>query len=300
MFDKKIYYISSFSLRNRYCFKKELHTTSIYERQILAIDEYNNEYVILFERIGNHLPNVKSIMFELPINKEVVYPVDLITKSNIYVYENEIGFVYPTSFLDYNSIDDTFTGRDKVGKAKILYQLCCVVKDVHKSGFLLSGIDKKQLMIKSDEIKIRYNGFRIHNRNSIYRVPDYFANKYSSKLYMLDVFSLVAIIFETMYGCNPFCGMMTSFTSDEEYRFEVFYNNFRKKIFIFETDKKLNQIGFLIEHRSIIDKWSETDQQIRDFFNHILTMEIPEHYTYDFVFEQIFKVIDYYLKAEVF
>lgn len=300
MFNKKIYYISSFSLKNRYCFKKELHSTSIYEKQILTLDEYNKEYVILFERIGNHLPNVKRIMFELPIHEAVIYPVDLIKKSNIYVYENEIGYVYPASFLEYDSIDGALAGLDKADKAKTLHQLCSVLKDIHKTGLFLNGFDKKQVLIKSDEIKIRYNGFKNHNRNSIYRVPDYFANKYSSKLYMLDVFSLVAIIFETMYGCNPFCGMMTSFSNDEEYRFEVFYNNFRKKIFIFETDKKLNQIGFLIEHRSIIDKWSETVQQIRDFFNHILTMEIPEHYTYDFVFEQIFKVIDYYLKAEMF
>lgn len=82
MFDKKKYYTSSLSLKNRYCVKKELPCQSAYERRMQTVDEYNEEYVILFERIGNYLPNGKNLMFELPIHESVVYPVDLIQKSN--------------------------------------------------------------------------------------------------------------------------------------------------------------------------------------------------------------------------
>ena len=103
-----------------------------------------------------------------------------------------------------------------------------------------------------------------------------------------------------MYEWNPFCGMMTSFSSDEEYQFEIYYNNFRKKIFIFEEDKKLNQIGFLMEQKSIIKKWLETDRKVCDFFNHILTMDIPKYYTQEFVFDKIHELINYYNKTEMF
>lgn len=51
MFDKKKYYTSSLSLKNRYCVKKELPWSgSAYERRMQTVDEYNEEYVILFER----------------------------------------------------------------------------------------------------------------------------------------------------------------------------------------------------------------------------------------------------------
>lgn len=300
MFDKKKYYTSSLSLKNRYCVGKELYSRSSYERWVLTLDEYNTEYVILFEKIGNYLPNEKNFMLELPIHEAVVYPVDLIEESNTYVYENEIGFVYPISFLDFGSFDSNLAGCSKDDKVKLLDQLCEVLEDIHRRGIFLNGFDKKQILIKSGEVKFRYNGFKNHNRNSIYKVPDCFAENYSATPWVLDVFSLVAIIFECMYEWNPFCGMMTSFSSDEEYQFEIFYNNFRKKIFIFEREKKLNQIGFLIEQRPIVEKWSETDQKICDFFHHILTMEIPEQYTQELVLMKVHKLIDYYHKAEIF
>lgn len=300
MFDKKKYYTSSLSLKNRYCVKKDLYSQSSYESRVLTLDEYNTEYLILFEKIGNHLPDEKNFMFEVPIHKAIVYPVDLITKSNIYIYENEIGYVYPISFLSFNSLDCTLENCSKNDKVKLLRQLCCVLEDIHKSGIFLNGFDKKQILIKSGKIKFRYNGFKSHNRNSIYKVPDYFSENGLTASWLLDAFSLVAIIFEYMYEWNPFCGMMTSFSKDEEYVFEIFYNNFRKKIFIFEQEKKLNQIGFLIEQRFIIEKWSGTDQKICDFFHHILTMDIPEQYTQKLVFEKIHKVIDYYQKTEIF
>lgn len=300
MFDKKKYYISSLSLKNRYCLKQELHSQSAYEKRVQTVDEYNKEYMILFERIGNYLPDAKKFMFELPIHESVVYPIDLIEKSNTYIYENEIGYVYPISFLDYDSFDSFFSNCNKDEKVKVLNQLCTVLEDIHRSGIFLNGFDKKQILIKSGEIKLRYNGFKNHNRNSIYRVPDCFAENFMSIPWLLDVFSLVAIIFECMYEWNPFCGMMTSFSSDEEYQFEIFYNNFRKKIFIFEREKKLNQIGFLIEQRSIIEKWSGTDQKVCDFFHHILTMDIAEQYTQELVYNKIYKLIDYYHKAEIF
>lgn len=300
MFNKKKYYTSSLSLKNRYCVRTELSSQSLYERQVLALDEYNTEYVILFERIGNYLPNEKKFMFELPIHDAVIYPVDLIKKANTYIYENEIGYVYPVSFLEFNSLDCVLTNYSKNDKVRMLEQLCCVLEDIHKNGIFLNGFDKKQILIKAGDIKVRYNGFKNHNRNSIYKIPDCFAESYSDTPWMFDVFSLTAMIFEYMYEWNPFCGMMTSFSSDEEYQFEVFYNNFRKKIFIFEQEKRLNQIGFLIEQRAIIEKWSQTDQKICDFFNYILTMDIPEQYTQKVVFEKIHKVIDYYHKTEIF
>ena len=300
MFDKKKYYTSSLSLKNRYCVKEELHCQSAYERRMQTVDEYNEEYVILFERIGNYLPNGKNFMFELPIHESVVYPVDLIQKSNTYIYENEVGYVYPIAFLKYISWDVFLENCSKEDKVALLYRLCSVIEDLHKKLIFICGFDKKQILIDSGEIKLRYNGFKNHNRNSIYRVPDCIADHYSEIPWVLDVFSLVAIIFECMYEWNPFCGMMTSFSDDEEYLFEIFYNNFRKKIFIFEREKKLNQIGFLIEQRKIIEKWSETDQEICDFFHHILTMDIPEQYSHNVVFEKIHKLIDYYYKSEIF
>lgn len=300
MFDKKEYYTSSLSLKNRYCVKEELYSTSLYERRVRTVDEYNTEYVILFERIGNYLPNRKNFMFELPLHESVVYPVDLIEKSDTYVYENEMGFVYPISFLNFASFDSILVSSGKEDKVKILDQLCGVLEDIHRNGIFLNGFDKKQILIKSGESKFRYNGFKNHNRNSIYRVPDYLAEDYSTAQWLLDAFSLVAIIFECMYEWNPFFGMMTSFSSNEEYQFEIFYNNFRKKIFIFEREKKINQIGFLLEQRPIIEKWLETDKMICDFFHDILTMDIPEKYTQEVVFKKIHKLIDYYHKAEIF
>ena len=300
MFDKKKYYTSSLSLKNRYCVRKELHLQSAYERCVQTVDDYNAEYVILFERIGNYLPNSRDFIFKLPIHDSVVYPVDLIEKSSIYVCENEIGYVYPISFLDYDSFDSIAANCTKDEKAIYLNQLCTVVEDIHRSGIFLHGFDKKQILIKSDTIKLRYNGFKNHNRNSICRIPDRFVEDCSVAPWLQDVFSLVAIVFECMYEWNPFCGMMTSFSNDEEYQFEVFYNNFRKKIFVFERERKLNQIGFLIDQRPIIERWSETDQRICDFFHHILTMDIPEQYTPPVVFEEIHKLIDYYNKAEIF
>lgn len=300
MFDKKKYYTSALSLKNRYCLIEELYSQSAYERLVQTKDEYNVEYMILFERIGNNLPNENNFMFELPIHQAVVYPIDLIVKSNKYIYENEVGFVYPLSFLDYKSFDNILANYSKEDKVEFLDKLCGVLEDIHRSGIFLYGFDKKQILIKSGDIYFRYNGFKNHNRNSIYKVPDILAEDYSANPWILDAFSLVEIIFECMYEWNPFCGMMTSFSTDEEYLFEIFYNNFRKKIFIFEREKKLNQIGFLIEQRSIIEKWSETDQKICDFFQHILTMDIPEQYTQESVFKKIHTLINYYHNAEIF
>ena len=239
-------------------------------------------------------------MLELPVHESVVYPVDLIKKSNIYIHENEMGYVYPVSFLDFDSLDDLWDKCGKDSRVNYLAQLCYTLEDLHKEGIFLNGFDKKQVLIQSKKIKFRYNGFKNHNRNSIYKVPDYFAEKYTSMSWILDAFSLVAVIFECMYEWNPFCGMMTSFSSDEEYQFEIYYNNFRKKIFIFEEDKKLNQIGFLMEQKSIIKKWLETDRKVCDFFNHILTMDIPKYYTQEFVFDKIHELINYYNKTEMF
>ena len=130
MFDKKKYYTSSLSLKNRYCVKEELHCQSAYERRMQTVDEYNKEYVILFERIGNYLPNAKNFMFELPIHESVVYPVDLIQKSNTYVCESEVGFVYPISFLKYVSWDVFLENCSKEDKVALLYRLCSVIEDL--------------------------------------------------------------------------------------------------------------------------------------------------------------------------
>lgn len=265
-----------------------------------TIDEYNTEYVILFEKIGNYLPNEKDFMFNLPFHESVIYPVDLIEISNMYVTKNELGYVYPISVLEYDSLDNVFANCSKDKKVKTLKQLCTVLEDIHNNGIFLNGFDKKQLLVKSDEIKIRYNGFKNHNRNSIYRVPDCYAENYSNIPWVLDIFSLVAIIFECMYEWNPFFGMMTSFSSNEEYQFEVFYNNFKKKIFIFDQERKLNQIGFLVEQRPIVEKWTETDKKICDFIAHILTMDIPKKYTQEFVFKNVYELIDYYDNVETF
>ena len=55
-------------------------------------------------------------------------------------------------------------------------------------------------------------------------MPDCYAEIYSSIPWVLDIFSLVAIIFECMYEWNPFFGRMTSFSSNEEYQFEYINN----------------------------------------------------------------------------
>lgn len=300
MFNRKKYYVSSLSLKNIYLVKKELQSQSAYEKRMQTIDEYNTEYVILFEKIGNYLPNEKDFMFNLPFHESVIYPVDLIEISNMYVTKNELGYVYPVSVLDYDSLDNVFENCSKDKKVKTLKQLCAVLEDIHNNGIFLNGFDKRQLLIKSDEIKIRYNGFKNHNRNSIYRVPDCYAENYSNIPWVLDIFSLVAIIFECMYEWNPFFGMMTSFSTNEEYQFEVFYNNFKKKIFIFDQERKLNQIGFLIEQRPIVEKWTETDKKICDFITHILTMDIPKKYTQEFVLKNVYELINYYDNVEIF
>lgn len=49
MFDKKKYYTSSLSLKNRYCVREELHSPSSYEKRVKTVDEYNTEYVILLK-----------------------------------------------------------------------------------------------------------------------------------------------------------------------------------------------------------------------------------------------------------
>lgn len=300
MFDKKQYYISALSLRNRYCVRKELEKISAYERCILVLDEYNTEYIILFERVGNYIPNVRKLFFEIPIHKLVVYPIDLIKESKVYMCKNEIGYVYPISFLKFKKFDYVSTEINIKDKVKYLNQLTYTLEDIHRYDIYLNGFDKKQILTKSDKIFFRYNGFQSNYRNSIYRVPDFVANKYTYIPWILDVFSLVAVIFECMYQWNPFCGMMSSFSADEAYQFEVFYNNFSKKIFIFEKEKKLNQIGFLMNQRTVIEKWLKTDPMICDFFHHILTMDIPKDYTEESTFEKIHKVINYYYNSEIF
>lgn len=300
MLDEKQYYISSLSLKNRYRVREEFKNISAYERWISVSDEYNTEYVIVFERIGNYIPNVKKLLFELPIHKAVIYPMDLIKKYNMYTYENEIGYVYPASFLRFKEFDYLSNEINLKDKVKYLYQLTYTLEDIHRHNIYLNGFDRKQILTEADKILFRYNGFKNHNRNSIYKVPDFIANNYTSIPWIQDVFSLVAIIFECMYRWNPFCGMMSSFSDDEEYQFEVFYNNFSKKIFIFEKEKKLNQIGFLMNQRTVIEKWLKTDPLICDFFNNILTMDIPKNYTQEGTFEKIHKLLGYYYNSEIF
>lgn len=299
MFEQKQYFISKFSLENRYCVDKEMDAISCYEKWFLTKDEYKNKYVILFERIGNSLPDLKELFFELPIHEAIIYPLDLIEKSNVYIFENEIGFVYSPRIMDYQMFAQAMQ-TDKKNKVKLLRLLCNTIADIHKKKIYLTGFDKRQLMVEGGKIKIRYNGFKNHNRNSVHRVPDYFAEKFSSAPWILDAFSLVAIIFEYMYQWKPFCGMMTSFSRDEEYQFEVFYNNFRKKIFIFEREKKMNQIGFLVEQRPVIEKWNLTDLPISRFIENILTLNIPTNYSEDTILLEIQKLITYYENSELF
>lgn len=301
MFEKKVYFTSCLCMKNTYCVKEELPSPSRYERRVLTKDEYNKEHVILFEKIGNKLPNESDLMFDIiDVHDSILYPEDLIERSNIYVHENEIGFVYKKAFLYFDSFDGILSSCNKNDKVAFLERLCAVLEDIHRNNIFLNGFDKKQILIKGDTVQFRYNGFKNHNRNSIYRVPDFFARDYSETPWILDVFSLVAIIFECMYEWKPFFGNMTSFSEDEEHQFDVFYNNFRKKIFIFERENKLNEIGFLVNQRPIVEKWSETDEHICDFFHNILTMDIPKEYTQEFVFEEIHKLIDYYKNTEIF
>ncbi len=303
MFHRKKYYLSSLSLGNRYCVREELPACSPYERRVLTqADGYHREYVILFERIDNDLPDEKELLLELPFHDALIYPVDLILESGTYVHENAIGFVYPVSFLRYDSCDRILTGGNKEDKVTFLKTLCRVVEDLHRSAIFLRGFDKKQILVQPGQIKLRYNGWKNHYRNSIYQVPDCLAADYPDIPWILDAFSLVALIFECMYGWHPFRGMMTSFSGDEEYQFQVFYHNFRKKIFIFEEEKKYNPIGFLMEQRPILEKWSATDQKICDFFCHILTMDLPQEEGdgQKVVFRDIHALLDYYHKTEIF
>lgn len=69
----------------------------------------------------------------------------------------------------------------------------------HRHNIYLNGFDRKQILTEADKILFRYNGFQNHNRNSIYKIPDFIANNYTSIPWIPDVFSLVAVIFECMY-----------------------------------------------------------------------------------------------------
>ena len=68
MFNRKKYYVSSLSLKNIYLVKKELQNQSAYEKRMQTIDEYNTEYVILFEKIGTYNPLTTPA--EINIDKE--------------------------------------------------------------------------------------------------------------------------------------------------------------------------------------------------------------------------------------
>ena len=138
MFNRKKYYVSSLSLKNIYLVKKELQSQSAYEKRMQTIDEYNTEYVILFEKIGNYLPNEKDFMFNLPFHESVIYPVDLVEISNMYVTKNELGYVYPISVLDYDSLDHVFANCSKDKKVKTLKQLCAVLENIHNNGIFLN------------------------------------------------------------------------------------------------------------------------------------------------------------------
>ena len=300
MFEKKEYYISTLSLRNRYRTVKELAGDSCYERWVTVKDEQDNDYVIVFEQINNTIPDMSELFFELPCHTAIMYPLDLIAKSDVYICENEIGYVYPEQITEYQSLDRVKGSSDRSAKCKVLRLLCETIQDCHNQGIFLNGFDKRQVLIKAGQLRIRYNGFKNHYRNSTCKIPDNIAEEYSTPPWLLDVFSLTAIIFEYMYEWNPFCGMLTSFSPNEEYQFEVYYNRFRKKPFIFERKSKLNPIGFLFAQRKVVTKWQLTDPGICNFFHSILTMEIPKNYTQESVFEMLKYVIRYYQESEIF
>lgn len=299
MFEKKQYYISKFSLKNRYCMRKQVRMNSVYERWILTQDEYKNRYVILFENIGNFIPDLRELFFELPVHKAIIYPVDLIEKASMYVSESAIGFVYPLQILKYQIFDQAME-TEKAGRIQLLRRLCNTVEELHKKHVYMMGLDKKQIMVSDGEIYIRYNGFKNYNRNSIYKIPDYIAEKYLSVPGFLDVFSLTAIIFEYMFNWNPFFGTMTSFFHDEEYQFEVFYNYFMKKMFIFEQTDKANHIGISADQRLVIEKWRSMDSQICRIFEKILTLDVSETFLQSDMLADIQKLITYYEKSELF
>ncbi len=298
MFKTKKYYISKFSCANQYCVQRKLKERSPYEKWVLAKGNNQTRYWILFEKISNFFPDLRDLFFELPVHKSIIYPLDLIEKKNQYISQNEIGFVYPFPIQKFQIFEKAMKA-DKKEKIEMLRLLCNTIESLHKEKIYLMGFDIKQIFIINGKIRIRYNGFNICNRNSVYRIPDYLAQQYSDVPWILDLFSLVTIIFESIYGWKPFCGTMTSFSQDEEIQFEVFYNNFKKKIFIFEEQKKLNQIGFLREQKSIIEKWNSTDKEIQDFLKNVLMLSISKNCD-ETIFYEAEKLITYYENSKLF
>lgn len=302
MFEKKQYYISKFSLANRYCVELEFESESKYEKQFLTKDEQGNRNVLVFEKIGTSFPDfsqLKNFDRRYQYHSSIIFPVDFIQKSNVYVHENEIGFVYPENLLKCQTFAKAMD-TDKAGKVKNLRALLECLEKLNRFGIYFSGFDKRQLVLENEKVKILYDGFDNGYRNSLYRIPDYCKSVYKKSPWILDAFSMAVILFESMYDWHPFFGSLMAFSAEEEYRFEVFYNNFKDGLFIFDKLNDSNQIGFLVEQQEIIKKWEATDIEIRQFFEDIFSMNIPDFYPYDVLLAKIQTVITYYEETMLF
>lgn len=300
MFEKKQYYISKFSLANRYCVEQELESESKYEKKFLTKDEQGKRNVLIFERIGTLFPEFSQLKISAQrYHESIIFPLDFIQKSNIYVHENEIGFVYPENLLKCQTFAKAME-TDKAGKIKNLRALLRCLTELNHCGIYFSGFDKRQLIVENEQVKILYDGFDNGYHNSLYRIPDYCKSIYKESPWILDVFSMAVILFESMYEWHPFFGSLMAFSKDEEYQFEVFYNNFKNRLFIFDELNDSNQIGFLVEQQEIVKKWKATDEKIRWFFENIFSMNIPDSYPYDVFLLKIQEVITYYEETVLF
>lgn len=293
MFKKKEYYFSVFSSKNRYYMENLINSSSYYETILLVSDENKKEYVLLFEKIGNLIPNIKNMYFNVPYHESVIFPLDLVVKESDLYHKNEIGFIYSKEILNYKCYRDlSFDNKkDKVVFFKKLYQL---MTSIH-TDFYLNGLDIRQIYLRDEKIWLRYNGFQSHNRNSVYKIPDIYTEQYEQ--YVLDFYSLIVFIFECMYEWHPYHGNASSFTKEEE---DHFYAFFTHPVFIFDKKDESNRIGFFITQRDIIGKWKKTDPDIQKIFHDILTFRQIQKYSEEDMKKGVEKLLIYYEKSELF
>lgn len=293
IFMKKDYYCSELSAKNIYYIEKAIKDFSYYENWFLVKDENNNEYVLLMEKIGNKIPDIKDMYFNLSYHDRVLYPFDIIVNRSEYYAKNEIGYLYLKKILEYQDYK-YLSLETKQEKLQFLQKLYELLLQIHKE-FYLMGFDVKQIFMEGEKIKIRYNGFQSHNRNSIYKISDVTAGQYSP--YILDYYSLFVIMFELMYEWHPYYGYLTSFSDNEKDRFEAFFSN---PVFIFDNNNKTNGIGFMINQRKILQRWQKTDPIIQKIYHDILTFRNIKNYSEEDMGEAVMQILTCYKNNDLF
>lgn len=293
MFKRKDYYLSTLSIKNKYYIEGLIKNKSFYEEWYSVKDDNNNEYILLFEKVGNKIPNIQQLYFNLPYHESVFFPIDIVVKETDFYHENKIGYIYKKDIMNYTAVENitNFTKKDKINFVKKMKQL---LQSIHQT-FYLKGLDIRQIYTENNKLYIRYDGFENHNRNSIYKIADIYASQY--ELYMLDYYSLIVILFEMMYEWHPYYGNATGFTKEEESLFNVYFQN---PVFIFDTENKTNTIGFLREQRKIVERWNDTADNVKQIYIDILTFKGIKKYTEADMENSIDRIIQYYEQSDLF